>query len=148
MFAVLSSGAQMQSKAQPYNAEENDAENEDEMEMEMDDEEKEMVAQGVAAAPPVPDVPRNMKIVRNYKRTAQAQDYDPTKFVVSPITGELVPIEQMAEHMRISLIDPRWREQREAMLSKIKTTTKVTRPLDSSTGSTNGNAREELGCAC
>ena len=27
--------------------------------------------------------------------------------VVSPITGELVPIEQMGEHMRISLIDPR-----------------------------------------
>ena len=27
--------------------------------------------------------------------------------VVSPITGELVPVEQMAEHMRISLIDPR-----------------------------------------
>ena len=33
--------------------------------------------------------------------------YDPTKFVVSPITGELVPIDEMAEHMRISLIDPR-----------------------------------------
>ncbi len=27
--------------------------------------------------------------------------------MVSPITGELVPIEQMGEHMRISLIDPR-----------------------------------------
>ena len=27
--------------------------------------------------------------------------------MVSPITGELVAVEQMAEHMRISLIDPR-----------------------------------------
>jgi hypothetical protein len=35
------------------------------------------------------------------------QVYDPTKFAVSPITGELVAMEEMAEHMRISLIDPR-----------------------------------------
>ena len=31
----------------------------------------------------------------------------------------------MAEHMRISLIDPKWRVQREAMLSKIRETTKA-----------------------
>ena len=45
--------------------------------------------------------------------------------VVSPITGELVPVDQMAEHMRVSLIDPKWRTQREAMLSKIRETTKA-----------------------
>ncbi len=39
---------------------------------------------------------------------------------MSPITGELVAIADMAEHMRISLIDPRWKEQREAMLAKIR----------------------------
>ncbi len=39
---------------------------------------------------------------------------------MSPITGELVAVADMAEHMRISLIDPRWKEQREAMLSKIR----------------------------
>jgi hypothetical protein len=39
---------------------------------------------------------------------------------VSPITGELIALEDMAEHMRISLIDPRWKEQREAMMSKIR----------------------------
>lgn len=27
--------------------------------------------------------------------------------VVSPLTGEMVPLDQMAEHMRINLIDPR-----------------------------------------
>uniref|UniRef100_A0A061QIM6 Splicing factor 3A subunit 1 n=1 Tax=Tetraselmis sp. GSL018 TaxID=582737 RepID=A0A061QIM6_9CHLO len=116
------------SKAQPYEADENEQDNEAEMEMEMDEEEKEMVKQAseVAAAPPVPDAPpENIKVVKNYKRTAQGQSYDPTKYVVSPITGELVPIDQMAEHMRISLIDPRWKDQREAMLSKIKTTTKA-----------------------
>lgn len=30
-----------------------------------------------------------------------------------------------AEHMRISLLDPKWKEQKEAMLSKIKDTTKA-----------------------
>ena len=57
-----------------------------------------------------------MKVVRNYQRAdprattarlANGQVYDPTKFVVSPITGELIAVEEMAEHMRISLIDPR-----------------------------------------
>ena len=46
-------------------------------------------------------------------------------FVKSPITGELVAVDQMAEHMRISLIDPKWRTQREAMLAKIRETTKA-----------------------
>ncbi len=45
---------------------------------------------------------------------------DAGRFVVSPITGELVPIGEMAEHMRISLIDPKWKEQRELMLAKIR----------------------------
>ncbi|KAI7845146.1 hypothetical protein COHA_001191 [Chlorella ohadii] len=47
------------------------------------------------------------------------------RFVVSPITGELVPIGEMAEHMRISLIDPKYREQKEAMMAKIRDTTKA-----------------------
>jgi hypothetical protein len=43
---------------------------------------------------------------------------------VSPITGELIPIGEMAEHMRISLIDPKYREQKELMMAKIRDTTK------------------------
>ena len=45
--------------------------------------------------------------------------------MVSPITGELIPVDQMAEHMRISLIDPKFQEQRQAMMSKIRETTKA-----------------------
>ena len=44
---------------------------------------------------------------------------------VSPITGELIPVDQMAEHMRISLIDPKFQEQRQAMMAKIRETTKA-----------------------
>ncbi len=58
-----------------------------------------------------------IKVVRGYTRrggaagssavTAGGVTYDPTKFAVSPITGELVAHADMAEHMRISLLDPR-----------------------------------------
>lgn len=66
-----------------------------------------------------------VQVVKDYKRTAAGEAYDPTKFVVSPITGELVPLAEMQEHMRINLIDPKWKDQREAMLAKIKETTKA-----------------------
>ena len=42
------------------------------------------------------------------------------RFAVSPITGELVPVSQMAEHMRVSLLDPKWKEQKDAMLAKMR----------------------------
>ena len=45
--------------------------------------------------------------------------------MVSPITGELVKISEMENHMRVSLIDPRWKEQRDAMMAKIRETTKA-----------------------
>lgn len=32
--------------------------------------------------------------------------------VVSPLTGELIPASQIDEHMRISLLDPKWQEQK------------------------------------
>lgn len=85
--------------------------------------------EGAEDGPPTPpeeeeeDAP--IKIVRDYKRPEdRARDqHDPTKFVVSPITGELIPLAEMAEHMRISLIDPKYKEQKERMLAKIKETT-------------------------
>jgi hypothetical protein len=66
-----------------------------------------------------------MRIVNNYKRPEERipAERDPTKFVVSPITGELIPISEMEEHMRISLTDPKYKEQKERMLAKIKETT-------------------------
>lgn len=91
------------------------ADSDEDMDMDMSDDE--------AAAP--------MRVVKNYKRqdpravAAATAGYDPTKYVVSPITGELVPIEHMAEHMRVSLIDPKWKQQKDVMLSRIKETTKA-----------------------
>lgn len=115
----------------------------------MDEEERQMVADAAAtgtrpaAVEAAPDVEMEVdddkeeeeedeeeepvRIVKDYRRPEARRPgaFDPTKFTVSPITGELVPIADMAEHMRISLIDPRWREQREAMMSKLRDTTRA-----------------------
>lgn len=110
-----------------------------EVAMEMDEEEVQLVQDGMRAAsledndgdkkndlkviaeeeePP-------MRIVKNWKRPEDRlpAERDPTKFVVSPITGELIPINEMSEHMRISLIDPKYKEQKERMFAKIRETT-------------------------
>ncbi|KAF5448545.1 hypothetical protein F2P56_029066 [Juglans regia] len=109
-----------------------------EVEMEMDEEEVQLVEEGMRAASleenddgkkndmkitEEPEPP--MRIVKNWKRPEDRipAERDPTKFVVSPITGELILINEMSEHMRISLIDPKYKEQKERMFAKIRETT-------------------------
>lgn len=109
-----------------------------EVEMEMDEEEAQLVEEGMRAASlednddrkknevkvtEEPEPP--MRIVKNWKRPEERipAERDPTKYVVSPITGELIPINEMSEHMRISLIDPKYKEQKERMFAKIRETT-------------------------
>jgi splicing factor 3A subunit 1 len=109
-----------------------------EVEMEMDEEEAQLVEEGMRAASleDNDDGRRNevrvtedpeppMRIVKNWKRPEERlpADRDSTNFVVSPITGELIPISEMSEHMRISLIDPKYKEQKERMFAKIRETT-------------------------
>ncbi|CAE5957491.1 unnamed protein product [Arabidopsis arenosa] len=104
-----------------------------EVEMEMDEEEVKLVAEGMRAAnleasvkiENVHDEEAPMRIVKNWKRPEDRipTERDPTKVVVSPITGELIPINEMSEHMRISLIDPKFKEQKDRMFAKIRETT-------------------------
>ncbi|KAJ0427901.1 putative Ubiquitin-like domain, splicing factor 3A subunit 1, Ubiquitin-like domain superfamily [Helianthus annuus] len=110
-----------------------------EVEMEMDEEEVQLVQEGMKAATleennevetiKEENEPR-MRIVKNYKRpeerlaaAAAAAERNPLNTVVSPITGELIPVNEMSEHMRISLIDPKYKEQKERMFAKIRETT-------------------------
>lgn len=113
-----------------------------EVEMEMDEEEVQLVQEGMRAASlednnddekkssesqtvSVEEPEPPIRIVKNWKRPEERipAERDPTKFVVSPITGELLPINEMSEHMRISLIDPKYKEQKERMFAKIRETT-------------------------
>jgi splicing factor 3A subunit 1 len=77
---------------------------------------------------------RPVRVVKDYvradpraaaARAAATAGFDASKFAVSPITGELVPIAGMAEHMRISLLDPKWRVERERMLAKVRETARA-----------------------
>ncbi|KAI3728671.1 hypothetical protein L6452_17312 [Arctium lappa] len=109
-----------------------------EVEMEMDEEEVQLVQEGMRAASleengddtkDVRVIPEEneppMRIVKNWKRPEDRLpvERNPTKYVVSPITGELIPVNEMSEHMRISLIDPKYKEQKERMFAKIRETT-------------------------
>ncbi|GAB4837561.1 hypothetical protein Ancab_002412 [Ancistrocladus abbreviatus] len=109
-----------------------------EVEMEMDEEEVQLVQEGMKAASlddneggksdeikAAIDEEPPMRIVKNWRRPEERipAERNPTKYVVSPITGELIPINEMSEHMRISLIDPKYKEQKERMFAKIRETT-------------------------
>ncbi|XP_047319029.1 probable splicing factor 3A subunit 1 [Impatiens glandulifera] len=108
-----------------------------EVEMDMDEEEVQLVQEGMRAASLEENKEKRsefkfqdeqeqpMRIVKNWKRPEERihTERDSTKFVVSPITGELIPISEMSEHMRISLIDPKYKEQKERMFAKIRETT-------------------------
>lgn len=110
-----------------------------EVEMDMDEEEIQMVEEGMKAASleengatnneakvsPLEEQEAPMRIVKNWKRPEDRVpvERDPTKYVVSPITGEIIPINEMSEHMRISLIDPKYKEQKDRMFAKIRETT-------------------------
>lgn len=42
------------------------------------------------------------------------------EYLISPITGEKIPASKVAEHMRIGLLDPRWVEQRDKLIEKVR----------------------------
>ena len=71
--------------------------------------------------PPQPPLPpmapgTNIQIRKDYdpKQTrVQAGPTPPDNFLISPITGEKVPRHEFDEHMKISLLDPKWKEQRD-----------------------------------
>ncbi|KAH9605163.1 hypothetical protein KSS87_023018 [Heliosperma pusillum] len=109
-----------------------------EVEMEMDEEEMQLVQEGMKAASlgengddqkndvaAMDEDERPMRIVKNWKRPEERiqADRESSNFVVSPITGELIPTSEMSEHIRISLIDPKYKEQKERMFAKIRETT-------------------------
>lgn len=66
-----------------------------------------------APMPPRPD----MVIVKKYNpkdpKTRPTPSAANEEWLVSPITGEKIPSNKVADHVRIGLLDPRWLEQRD-----------------------------------
>ena len=63
-------------------------------------------------------------VVKKYdpKQAQKAVKPAPTidEYLISPITGEKIPASKVAEHMRIGLLDPRWVEQRDKHIEKVR----------------------------
>ena len=73
--------------------------------------------------PPVapPMIPSNVTIRKNYDpkmKHSSATTSLSDQFLISPLTGEKVPVESMAAHMKINLLDPRWKEQKEKAIEE------------------------------
>ncbi|XP_028399684.1 splicing factor 3A subunit 1-like [Dendronephthya gigantea] len=70
--------------------------------------------------PPQPPLPpmapgTNIQIRKDYnpKQVRAPGTVPPDNYLISPITGERVPPQEFDEHMKISLLDPKWKEQRD-----------------------------------
>lgn len=66
---------------------------------------------------PLPPNPENVIIKHNYDPKASKHALHKTQmadnYFKSPLTGELIPAASMSEHMRISMLDPKWIEQKQ-----------------------------------
>lgn len=50
--------------------------------------------------------------------TKQGRNPAADQYLISPITGERIPVNKVQEHMRIGLLDPRWVEQRDRAIQE------------------------------
>ncbi|CAO3611281.1 unnamed protein product [Mucor fragilis] len=87
---------------------------------ESDDEASDQPTAKPAAIPKLPDTSAPIKIRTDYKPklygTTPSKGAVPTE--LCPRCGEAIPVAEMAEHMRIELLDPKWKEQKMAMEAK------------------------------
>jgi len=66
----------------------------------------------------------DLKVVADYQHPSSLRANANTEglMMVDPISGKAVPVSQMSEHMRIQLLDPRWREQQQRFVDKQRET--------------------------
>ena len=63
----------------------------------------------------------DLKVVTDYKPRIGPSGQRGTK-LIDPFSGKAIPAEQMSEHMRVQLMDPRWRVENQRFLEKQKDT--------------------------
>ncbi|KAJ1650210.1 SF3a splicing factor complex subunit [Dispira simplex] len=95
--------------------------------------EKTQPSETIPPFPTVPVVPvKQIKIRKDYvpkvRTTTTATVGETTQ--LCPRCQQSIPISQMEEHMRIELLDPKWKEQKEAALAKHQGTNLVTTDTD------------------
>eukprot|EP01080_Neovahlkampfia_damariscottae_P007770 gene7770-12240_t len=93
-----------ESEEEEEEEEDNEKQNESEEDMDIEEDEEE-----------------NIKIKKNYIKKKPIQKKKEEIFK-DPKTGELIPMNQLNEHLRVQLINPKWSEQKERENEKFKTT--------------------------
>jgi splicing factor 3A subunit 1 len=61
-----------------------------------------------------------IRLVPNYQPRVVGSDAKAPQYVIDPITGKSVAVQDMPEHMRIQLLDPKWAEERKKFQDKQK----------------------------
>ncbi|XP_017474571.1 PREDICTED: splicing factor 3A subunit 1-like [Rhagoletis zephyria] len=99
-----------------------------EMDVESDEEkaeEPEAEKTKETSLPPLPPSLDNVLIRKDYNpkaaKVVAAQPSAasrPDSYFISPMTGEKIPAEKLQDHMRFSLLDPRWVEQRDRTIQE------------------------------
>jgi splicing factor 3A subunit 1 len=103
-----------------------DMEMDDDVDMEEDEEEGENEDQDQEITPVVveikpPDTSAPMKIVKDYTPKAYAlKSAVDRPTVICPRCKQVIPVDEMDDHVRIELLDPKWREQKLAAELKKK----------------------------
>ncbi len=97
----------------------------EDMEMDMEEEEEEEEEdKGLEPAAPLPSAEESgINIVSDYKPSVAipGQGVMP-QTVVDPITGQHVNVKDLSEHMRVQLLDPKWKEQHARVRGKLSDT--------------------------
>ncbi|EPR63589.1 surp module domain-containing protein [Toxoplasma gondii ME49] len=94
----------------------------DEEEREESEEEEELQPQPTGTAVPKKSIRVVKDYIRQPRKRAGAAAAEATQQGLQrcPITGQLVPADQMSNHLRVLLLDPKWKEQKERFLEKAK----------------------------
>ncbi|KAH8548712.1 Pre-mRNA splicing factor PRP21 like protein-domain-containing protein [Umbelopsis sp. PMI_123] len=97
----------------------------DEMEIEevdmQDDEEEEMPQQAVVQDIRIADITGPIKIRTDYKPKVGSTTRQLNEQTgICPRCGQAIPMSEMDEHMRIELLDSKWKEQRQAAEAKLR----------------------------
>jgi splicing factor 3A subunit 1 len=68
------------------------------------------------------DDDEEIKVVSNYQQRIGQQNTSQPLMMIDPVSGKPIPLNQLEEHMRIQLLDPKWKEEQKRFLDKQKET--------------------------
>lgn len=105
-------------------AEEKEKEERERLEREKEEREREEMAypeedpEEPEEAIPMPSQDNEMKVRKDYVR--QRKQTAKSAMQRCPITGQLIPAEEMSNHLKILLLDPKWKHQKDALVERAR----------------------------